>query len=84
MTDHRIAAHMFIGLVTHNLQQAARIADHTAFMHIGEKIEIGETEQISPLPKIDVQRITSAEDLVDEESQQLIRTTAREALISIF
>lgn len=38
-------------VVTHNMQQAARIADHTAFFHLGDLIEYGETEQIFVNPK---------------------------------
>lgn len=38
--------------VTHNMQQAARIADHTAFFHLGELIEYDETEKIFVNPKL--------------------------------
>ena len=37
-------------IVTHNLQQAARIADYTAFLYLGELIEFGPTEQIFTSP----------------------------------
>jgi len=33
-------------IVTHNMQQAARCSDHTAFLYMGELIEFGETDQI--------------------------------------
>jgi phosphate transport system ATP-binding protein len=39
-----------IVIVTHNMQQAARAADFTAFMYLGELIEFGETEQIFTNP----------------------------------
>ena len=39
-----------IVIVTHNMQQAARAADFTAFMYLGELIEYGETEQIFTNP----------------------------------
>ena len=39
-----------IVIVTHNMQQAARTADSTAFMYLGELIEFGETEQIFTNP----------------------------------
>ena len=39
-----------IVIVTHNMQQAARTADFTAFMYLGELIEFGETEQIFTNP----------------------------------
>mgnify|MGYP003328904160 FL=1 len=35
-----------IAIVTHNMQQAARVSDFTAYMYLGELIEFGETEQI--------------------------------------
>jgi phosphate transport system ATP-binding protein len=33
-------------IVTHNMQQAARVSDHTAYMYLGELVEFGETEQM--------------------------------------
>ena len=39
-----------IVMVTHNMQQAARISDRTVFFLLGEIIESGETEQIFSLP----------------------------------
>jgi phosphate transport system ATP-binding protein len=38
-------------IVTHNMQQAARISDNTAFFLLGEVIEYGETEQIFSIPR---------------------------------
>ncbi|MFH1903584.1 MAG: phosphate ABC transporter ATP-binding protein PstB [Candidatus Omnitrophota bacterium] len=38
-------------IVTHNMQQAARVADTTAFLLMGELIEVGETSQIFKQPK---------------------------------
>ncbi|MCI4440080.1 MULTISPECIES: phosphate ABC transporter ATP-binding protein PstB [Tibeticola] len=35
-----------IVIVTHNMQQAARVSDYTAYMYLGDLIEYGETEQI--------------------------------------
>jgi phosphate transport system ATP-binding protein len=40
-----------IAIVTHNMQQAARVADYTAFMYLGELIEFGETQQVFTKPK---------------------------------
>jgi len=37
-------------IVTHNLHQAARISDQTAFMYIGDLVEVGETKQIFTNP----------------------------------
>jgi phosphate transport system ATP-binding protein len=39
-----------IVIVTHNLQQAFRVADHVAFMHLGELIEYGPAEQVFDRP----------------------------------
>src|SRR6187431_3180686 len=38
-------------IVTHNMQQAARCSDYTAYMYLGDLIEVGETEQIFFKPK---------------------------------
>jgi phosphate transport system ATP-binding protein len=38
-------------IVTHNMQQAARVSDHTAFFLYGKLIEFGETDQIFKKPK---------------------------------
>lgn len=40
-----------IAIVTHNMQQAARVSDYTVFMYLGELIEYGETTQIFTSPK---------------------------------
>ena len=40
-----------IVMVTHNMQQAARISDKTAFFLLGEVVEFGETEQIFSMPR---------------------------------
>jgi phosphate transport system ATP-binding protein len=39
-----------IAIVTHNMQQAARVSDFTAFMYLGELIEYGETTKIFTTP----------------------------------
>ncbi|MBC2872521.1 phosphate ABC transporter ATP-binding protein [Bittarella massiliensis] len=38
-------------IVTHNMQQASRISDRTAFFLLGEMVEYGETEQIFSMPR---------------------------------
>ncbi len=43
-------------IVTHNMQQAQRVADYTAFMYLGELIEFGETRQIFENPKQELTR----------------------------
>ena len=40
-----------IVMVTHNMQQATRISDHTVFFLLGEIIEAGKTEQLFSMPK---------------------------------
>ncbi|MDL2254596.1 phosphate ABC transporter ATP-binding protein PstB [Ruminococcaceae bacterium OttesenSCG-928-I18] len=40
-----------IVIVTHNMQQAARISDNTAFFLLGEMVEYGETEAVFSVPK---------------------------------
>lgn len=40
-----------IVMVTHNMQQAARISDRTAFMLVGELVEVGETRQLFTRPR---------------------------------
>ena len=40
-----------IAIVTHNMQQAARVSDNTAFMYLGRLIEYGETETVFTTPK---------------------------------
>lgn len=40
-----------VAIVTHNMQQATRISDYTAFFYVGEMVEFGETKQIFSMPK---------------------------------
>jgi phosphate transport system ATP-binding protein len=47
---HELKAHYTIVIVTHNMQQAARVSDFTAFMYLGELIETGDTERIFTAP----------------------------------
>jgi phosphate transport system ATP-binding protein len=46
-------------IVTHNMQQAARCSDYTAYMYLGELIEFGETEQMFLKP-----RLSATEDYI--------------------
>ena len=43
---HELKQDHTIAIVTHNMQQAARCSDYTAYMYLGEMIEFGATEQI--------------------------------------
>ena len=40
-----------IAIVTHSMQQAARVSQRTAYFHLGRLIEVGETKQIFTMPK---------------------------------
>ena len=42
-----------IVIVTHNLQQAARVSDYTAFLYLGELIEVGRTKDVFTTPRVD-------------------------------
>jgi phosphate transport system ATP-binding protein len=48
---HELKERYTIAIVTHNMQQAARVSDSTAFFYMGELIEQGSTEQIFTNPK---------------------------------
>jgi phosphate transport system ATP-binding protein len=47
---HQLKTQYTIVIVTHNMQQAARVSDFTAFMYLGELIEAGTTQQIFTAP----------------------------------
>ena len=42
-----------IVIVTHNMQQAARVSDYTAFMYLGSLIEVSRTDEIFTKPKME-------------------------------
>jgi phosphate transport system ATP-binding protein len=48
---HELREQLTIIIVTHNMQQAARVSDTTAFFYMGELVESGPTEQIFTNPK---------------------------------
>ena len=48
---HELRESLTIVIVTHNMQQAARVSDATAFFYLGELIEHGATEQIFTNPR---------------------------------
>lgn len=48
---HELSANYTIVIVTHNMQQASRVSDLTAFFYVGKLIEFGETTQIFTKPK---------------------------------
>jgi phosphate transport system ATP-binding protein len=41
-------------IVTHNLQQAARVSDFTAFMYLGQLVEYGDTENVFENPQSEI------------------------------
>jgi len=47
---NELKAEYTVAIVTHNMQQAARVSDYTAYMYLGELIEFGNTEQIFMKP----------------------------------
>jgi phosphate transport system ATP-binding protein len=49
---HELRARFTIVIVTHNMQQAARVSQRTAFFHLGELIEVGDTSQIFTNPHV--------------------------------
>ncbi|GAO04186.1 phosphate import ATP-binding protein PstB [Anaeromyxobacter sp. PSR-1] len=48
---HHLKARYTIAIVTHNMQQAARVSDQTAFFYMGDLVEVGPTEQIFTNPR---------------------------------
>lgn len=48
---HQLKSDYTIVIVTHNMQQAARVSDHTAFLYLGELIEFDRTDDIFTNPK---------------------------------
>ncbi|MDH3642758.1 MAG: phosphate ABC transporter ATP-binding protein PstB [Gammaproteobacteria bacterium] len=48
---HQLKTDYTIVIVTHNMQQAARVSDNTAFLYLGELIEFGRTEAVFTNPK---------------------------------
>ena len=48
---HELRAQFTIVIVTHNMQQAARVSQQTAFFHLGELVEFGKTTEIFTNPR---------------------------------
>ncbi len=57
---HELKSRVTILIVTHNMQQAGRVADYTAFMYLGELVEYDKTAKIftKPTQKLTEQYIT--------------------------
>jgi phosphate transport system ATP-binding protein len=47
---HELADHYTVVIVTHNMQQAARVSDYTAFFYMGDLIEVAETDVLFTHP----------------------------------
>jgi phosphate transport system ATP-binding protein len=50
-TINELKQHYTVVIVTHNMQQAARVSDHTAYFYLGELIEFAPTQQLFTNPK---------------------------------
>jgi phosphate transport system ATP-binding protein len=48
---HELKGDYTVAIVTHNMQQAARVSDHTAYMYLGDLIEFGKTNELFMKPK---------------------------------
>jgi phosphate transport system ATP-binding protein len=48
---HELKSDYTVAIVTHNMQQAARVSDFTAFMYLGELVEFGQTDKIFVKPQ---------------------------------
>ena len=48
---HELKREFTIAIVTHNMQQAARVSDYTAYMYLGELVEFGKTDEIFIKPQ---------------------------------
>jgi phosphate transport system ATP-binding protein len=49
---HELRTRYAIAIVTHNMQQAARVSQRTAFFHLGQLVECGTTEEIFTNPRV--------------------------------
>ena len=48
---YELRSELTIVIVTHNMQQAARVSDHTAFFYLGRLVEVNETGQLFTAPR---------------------------------
>jgi phosphate transport system ATP-binding protein len=51
---HELSAEFTIVIVTHSMQQAARVSQRTAYFHLGRLVEVGDTQQIFTKPQHDM------------------------------
>ena len=48
---YELRSELTIVIVTHNMQQAARVSDYTAFFYLGRLVEVSETQQLFTTPR---------------------------------
>ena len=48
---YELKRELTVVIVTHNLQQAARVSDYTAFFYLGRLVEVGETDRLFTSPR---------------------------------
>jgi phosphate transport system ATP-binding protein len=48
---YELKSELTVVIVTHNLQQAGRVSDHTAFFYLGRLVEVGRTSTIFTSPR---------------------------------
>jgi len=53
-TIEQLSSEISIVIVTHSMQQAARLSKRTAFFHLGKLIELGDTEQVFTRPQVEL------------------------------
>ena len=66
---HVLKERLTVVIVTHNMQQAARVSDLTGFFLLGELIEYDNTKKYLPIRRIAVQKIALPVDLVDRRER---------------
>lgn len=62
---HELKSEYTVAIVTHNMQQAARVSDFTVYMYLGELIEYGRTDEIFLNPRASRPKTTSPAVLAD-------------------
>ena len=86
---HELKEQYTIVIVTHNMQQAARVSDYTAFMYMGRLIEFGKTDKLFTAPENKKPKTTSLAGSAEREVahaltyrptiRRRVTTTARES-----
>ena len=58
---HELSDHYTVVIVTHNMQQAARVSDYTAFFYMGDLVEFDETDELFTKPSNRGRKTTSSQ-----------------------